>query len=421
MRLLPNVPEMVGPGNMSARNIVSRHRQGSSVPSGNRVTCLGPQGRAAQQGRPSALALSGCVGNGNSSLLSDGVQNASGLEDLQPSNRALPDELLQLANASAPIVLPAPSNVPAGSLDNRQLDKLVGTLGRNKATWRRAVVLLQWLQDIGHVLDDRLCTTLIRVCSEHGQAQMALSVYDWMKAPAAVGGAGLAPTVYTYTAAMRAALAVGLFDRALQVSCRKGLTDQALAMYDTMRAAPKGSKLSPTVHAYTAAMRAATEGGCWQKALDIWQDMMAAGVLPTGHAFAAAMSACAAGSNWQQAVALFEDMCLAGIKPDVVSCTALISALAAAGQWQRSESVVQWMLSTGVRPNVRTYTALLTALGNARQWDRAIEMLNLMQQSSWGGVTPNSYTYSALLKCLGDHLKPQLLQVRLEWTSGGVT
>lgn len=58
---------------------------------------------------------------------------------------------------------------------------------------------------------------LIRVCSEHGQAVTALSVYEWMKAPAALGGAGLAPTVYTYTAAMRAALAAGLLDRALQI------------------------------------------------------------------------------------------------------------------------------------------------------------------------------------------------------------
>jgi pentatricopeptide repeat protein len=62
-----------------------------------------------------------------------------------------------------------------------------------------------------------LSPQLIRVCSEHGQAVTALSVYEWMKAPASVGGAGLGPTVYTYTAAMRAALAAGLLDRALQV------------------------------------------------------------------------------------------------------------------------------------------------------------------------------------------------------------
>jgi hypothetical protein len=77
-----------------------------------------------------------------------------------PSSHALPEELLRLADAAAPVVLPAPGSVPAGSLDNRELDKLVGMLGRNKATWRRALVLSQWLQDSGHVLDDRLCTTV---------------------------------------------------------------------------------------------------------------------------------------------------------------------------------------------------------------------------------------------------------------------
>jgi hypothetical protein len=75
-------------------------------------------------------------------------------------NHALPNELLQLADASAPVSLPPPHTVPPGTLDNRELDKLVGTLGRNKATWRRALVLSQWLQDSGHVLDDRLCTTV---------------------------------------------------------------------------------------------------------------------------------------------------------------------------------------------------------------------------------------------------------------------
>lgn len=53
-------------------------------------------------------------------------------------------------------------------------------------------------------------------------------------------------------------------------------------MYQRMRGAPQNSKMAPTVHAYTAAMRAATEGGKWQKALEIWQDMGSAGVEPSG-------------------------------------------------------------------------------------------------------------------------------------------
>lgn len=80
------------------------------------------------------------------------------------ANHNLPEELLRLADASAPVSLPPPHTVPRGSLDNRELDKLVGTLGRNKATWRRALVLSQWLQDSGHMLDDRLCTTVRTEC-----------------------------------------------------------------------------------------------------------------------------------------------------------------------------------------------------------------------------------------------------------------
>lgn len=61
--------------------------------------------------------------------------------------------------------------VTAGKLDNRELDKLVGALGRSRATWRRALLLHEWLLGLGHAPDDRLCTTLIRVCAQHGQVR----------------------------------------------------------------------------------------------------------------------------------------------------------------------------------------------------------------------------------------------------------
>jgi len=49
-----------------------------------------------------------------------------------------------------------------------------------------------------------------------------------------------------------------------------------------MRAAPSSSPMAPTVHAYTAAMRAATEGGRWARALDIWGDLRSSGCAATG-------------------------------------------------------------------------------------------------------------------------------------------
>ncbi|GMH42675.1 hypothetical protein BSKO_10594 [Bryopsis sp. KO-2023] len=339
--------------------------------------------------------------------------------------RRLPREFYQLCDPDLSITLPPHQRVDLRLLDNRELDKLVSQLGRNKNTWRRALLLHEWLVEAGHVPDDRLCTTLIRVCGQHGQTFSALGVYEWMKAAPESGGAGLCPSVYTYTAAMRAALAGNVLEKALQIwtdveasNCmpdsrlctayievctRLGQTEKALQMYQRMRSSSSSSKMAPTVHAYTAAMRAATEGGKWQKALDIWQDMRDAGVDPSGHAFAAAISACAAGGDWQRACNLFEQMLQHNIQPDVVSCTALISALATGGQWQQSEQVVSWMLWSGVRPNVRTYTALLNSLGQAQQWNRAVVLLKRMCESEFGGVEPNAYCFSALLKSLGEH------------------
>ena len=70
-----------------------------------------------------------------------------------------------------------------------------------------------------HWHQKELCLLRRRVCSQHGQALLAFNIYDWMRTPAAQGGAGLRPTVFTYTAAMRAALAGNLIDRALKVVC----------------------------------------------------------------------------------------------------------------------------------------------------------------------------------------------------------
>lgn len=68
----------------------------------------------------------------------------------------------------------------------------------------------------------------------------------------------------------------------IEVCTRKGLTERALSTYEMMQNAPHNSNLTPTVHAYTAAMRAAAEGGKWQTALQIWNDLRIAGCPASG-------------------------------------------------------------------------------------------------------------------------------------------
>ena len=68
----------------------------------------------------------------------------------------------------------------------------------------------------------------------------------------------------------------------IEVCTRKGDTSRALATYRLMQEAALGSNMAPSVHAYTAAMRAAAEGGAWEQALDIWADMEHRNCKPTG-------------------------------------------------------------------------------------------------------------------------------------------
>eukprot|EP00955_Chlamydomonas_euryale_P077138 362866-Chlamydomonas_euryale.AAC.9 len=57
----------------------------------------------------------------------------------------LPQELYNLLDAAAHVRLPA-AGAPGLRLNNWKLDKLVSQLGKNKGTWRRAIVLYEWLK-----------------------------------------------------------------------------------------------------------------------------------------------------------------------------------------------------------------------------------------------------------------------------------
>ncbi len=292
------------------------------------------------------------------------------------ASEGLPPELLLLLDPKAPAQLPPAMAGDAGTrrLSNRGLDRLLCALGRSRATWRRALMVLEWLKASGFNVDARLATTVVRLCADNGDAVAALGVYEWMRAPKEAGGAGLQPSSRTYVAVMKAALCARLPERAVQVwtdaeaagfrpdgrmcvvqmeACaRLGQTDRALSVYAAMRSQPAGSPTAPTVHAYTAAMKAACDGERWDKAMSIWEDLWGSELQPNGHAYSAAMRACAARKDWLRAVSLFEDMAEAGIAPDVVSCTSLVLALASGGQADKAEAVVQWMLANGLRPNV---------------------------------------------------------------------
>eukprot|EP00890_Picochlorum_soloecismus_P006443 jgi/Picsp_1/67/NSC_00067-R1_pentatricopeptide repeat-containing protein len=343
--------------------------------------------------------------------------------------RDLPDFLQNLMNPNIEPKIPQIKGTSVTKNDNAALDRLISALGRHRATWQRSLLVYCWLRDSGHEFDDRLCASLIRICAKHNAAGKALEIYEWMRRSKRAGGAGLNGSVFTYTAAMRAAIVDKQLDYALdiwqhalvsipdEIDCqistvliealdKKGENRRALETYRELKAKYANGCGGPlTVHTYTAAIHAASSSPnvCKEDILEIWNDMKKNKIKPSAHAYTVMISAHGSLGMWRDSISLFDEMILGKVQPDVVSCTALVDALASNGQWEKAEKMVMWMKQRRIMPNVRTYSALITSYAESRQWSKASTLLDQMKKGALGnGNKPNAYTYSLLIRSLAD-------------------
>ena len=70
------------------------------------------------------------------------------LQAFPEGSGSLPEVLYRLLDPAANVELPPVGSVQLRDSDNRELDKLVAALGRNKTTWRRALTLHEWLLQV---------------------------------------------------------------------------------------------------------------------------------------------------------------------------------------------------------------------------------------------------------------------------------
>lgn len=348
---------------------------------------------------------------------------------MQDRARDLPKFLQNLMNPNLEPNFPQSGDTAVTKNDNAALDRLISALGRHKATWQRTLLVYFWLRDIGHEFDDRLCASLIRICTRHNAAGKALEIYEWMRRSKRAGGAGLTGSVFTYTTAMRAAIVDRQLDYALdiwqhalvsipdEIDCqistvliealdKKGENQRALETYRELKSKYSNGRGGPlTVHTYTAAIRAASSSphACKDDIYQIWNDMKEDKVKPSAHAYTVMISAHGSLGMWRESISLFDEMISRKVQPDVVSCTAVVDALASNGQWEKAEKMVMWMRERKIMPNVRTYSALITSYAEAKQWSKANTLLDKMKKGALGnGNKPNAYTYSLLIRSLAD-------------------
>lgn len=302
--------------------------------------------------------------------------------------------------------------------DNAALDRIIGTMAKHRATWTRSVLLFDWLVEHGHEVDERLCATVIRLCTSRGNPSKALEVYKWMRLNR------VPCSLFTYTSVMKAALVGGDIEYALDVFKqasdaipnekmdshihtlliealdRKGDIEQALQVFNDVQ---EGGASVPSVQVCTATMKAASNAGKVDEAVEIWNDMKLKGTKPSAHAYATIIHVHGRAGDWKEAMHKFDEMINRGIRADVVSCTALVDALATNGAWTRAERFMEWMRRQRIHPNVRTYSVLVGAYVKHAEFARASALFDQMQSGALGLKNrPNEFTYSVLIKRLGE-------------------
>jgi len=132
--------------------------------------------------------------------------------------------------------------------------------------------------------------------------------------------------------------------------------DRALALFDRMR-----SEKSPTADGANHSLSSSIE--------------------PTLITFNAAIAACAKASNADRALELLDEVRAAGMEPDAYTYNATISACAKGGRWELALELFSTMRDLErIEPDVFTYAAALTACDRGGLGERAVELLREMQR-----------------------------------------
>lgn len=216
-------------------------------------------------------------------------------------------------------------------------------------------------------------------------------------------------------------LNLACFTEAMSAHSRLGDADSALSLFQRMQK----MGISPTVRAYTVAIRACATSHHWPVALSLMEDMRGEGLQPDTVACNALLAACDRGAQWEEALLLLEDMRRKGPTPDVITINSAISAAARAGRWQVARpwsclvsSLASFLpilscIPVSLLPSPLTpsdllpHWSLLTRALCFPSREVAISLLDSMARQD-PPQQPDCYTYAAVISACDRGRQPEL-------------
>eukprot|EP00741_Cyanophora_paradoxa_P025094 tig00000342_g24222.t1 len=261
--------------------------------------------------------------------------------------------------------------------------------------------------------DARAFTTALNACAEcdpdMGRAER---IIERMRAAAAAGEAGAAPTTATYTALARGYGRHGELDavRALLERFRRDALPLDLIFCNALVAAMCEAGEAPAAEAVLQTAQAA----------GLQADAVTYGTLARGYAMLGDEGAPSLASALAR-------MRAAGLPPTPAFFNGIIDAAARTGRAALGLQALDWMRAKGVAPDVVTYNTLMKLHGRARQREAALAVMDeLLAGRAEGGLAPtarrpDAVTATALVEAVGrGRLWPRVLAALREAAGAGV-
>ena len=148
----------------------------------------------------------------------------------------------------------------------------------------------------------------------------------------------------------------------------------------------KREGVKPTVVTYSALISAAEKGQQWKLALEVLEEMKAAG---HGANVIGMLSSAFETCHLSSSLTCFDRTTLA--------YSAAISALSKGQMWHKALELFREIEASGGKPSIVTYNATMTALEKGLQWERALDLFDEMKLKNMP-VTVVSYG-SAISAC----------------------
>ncbi|KAK9813896.1 hypothetical protein WJX73_003687 [Symbiochloris irregularis] len=239
---------------------------------------------------------------------------------------------------------------------------------------QRAVKVVDDIRAAGAEVSSEVLQALAAAAGRAGQVQQALQICQELQAKGKVDARVFTILVHALVAADKRELALKTYARA------------------------KKYGISGNVRLFTAAISACATPSQYadvDTAMEIYQDMLRAGIKPDHRAFAVLIRVAGLGGRMDVVLQLQDAMVSVGVPPSRATQSALVSACVANGELDHALALVtDRQLSWRALPLQAGYNALVAGLARLARLDDIVTVLGSMHQA---GLRPDAYTFTAVL------------------------